>query len=71
MDASDRGKLLNVLADLMERERVYLAVGIGYLLLCANRFSYFNSGNEVRFKPLGGMDPKTIFYCVPIEQLFQ
>lgn len=25
-DASERGRLLNVLADLMERDRVYLAV---------------------------------------------
>ena len=35
MNASDRGMLLNKLADLMERDRVYLAVG----LCCLSRIA--------------------------------
>ena len=31
MNASERGKLLNRLADLMERDRVYLAVRFNYM----------------------------------------
>lgn len=33
MDASDRGRLIYRLADLIERDRVYLAVSLFYLLV--------------------------------------
>lgn len=31
MDASDRGNLLNKLADLLERDRVYIAVSLSHV----------------------------------------
>lgn len=41
MDASDRGVLLNRLADLMERDRIYLSV-INLFLSQIPNFSYLN-----------------------------
>ncbi len=44
MDASDRGVLINRLADLMERDRVYLAVcnTVTFLLDCWIRGDFFS-----------------------------
>ena len=63
MDASDRGKLLNKLADLMERDQKYLAnletldngkpVNIAYsvdLVLTIKCYRYYAGGDYINYK---------------------
>lgn len=46
MDASDRGVLLNRLADLLERDRVYLAVCVTFITFNIKNVNFFKFPSE-------------------------